>query len=237
MIYGKAHAPPRITWGVFFVLFRAWAGLVLLGLAGCAADPDSQALPRTLHYFFSSQKTGVLQQSLSPRYRYLYVTASFGGAFLLVEGAKESDPAGAVDVWYSADGEVLKLQHGQVVGTAGLPVDWRRVRWSALPDWSLLQKHPGQFERTRDQMPGYRDGFEERITVRRIDPPTKSALKDIDPATLVWFEERAVPVTPNQPFLPPARVAVRFQPGPEAVYGEQCLALDFCLTWQSWPVR
>jgi hypothetical protein len=94
-------------------------------------------------------------------------------------------------------------------------------------------------------MPGYRTGIRERLVVRAIAPPSRSALRGIEPETLTWFEERAEPASGAAAFwraatgpsdaLPPGRYAVDLTGGTEnVIYSEQCLAPDLCFSWQRW---
>lgn len=126
----------------------------------------------------------------------------------------------------------MRLQGGRLVGTSGVPVEWRAVTLPAdLPSWRSIQG-PYAYERSRDEMPGYRLGLRERIVLRPVPPVRDSQLRQVPPAALSWFEE-----APQGTGLGPARYAVR--PGPDGqdqvVYGEQCLSERFCMTWQVWP--
>jgi hypothetical protein len=76
-----------------------------------------------------------------------------------------------------------------------------------------------------------------------IDAPSRSALRGVDPARLTWFEERIQPADragllrreSGADALPPAKYAVEIAGDKETVvYSEQCLAKDFCFTWQRW---
>jgi hypothetical protein len=85
-------------------------------------------------------------------------------------------------------------------------------------------------------MPGYHYGVEDRMTLRRIATPKKTALQGIDPSRLTWFEERTTTVRGAE--VPPAVYGVEMQAGKAKVaYAEQCVAVDFCFTLQRWPVR
>lgn len=186
---------------------------------------------------------------LNPKFRYLRVTID-GRVALLVLGYEDSDTRGPVEVWYSAEKEVLRLQNGRIVGAVGTTTEWRNVVLPELPSWSALVHagKPVQWVRMRDVMPGYRYGVRDTLLLRAIAPPRDSALKGRDPQSLKWFEERIQSDVPtrfpatlfnglagDKP-LPPARYAVTLQDGREiVVYGEQCLAPELCFTWQRWP--
>ncbi|TAK49271.1 MAG: hypothetical protein EPO27_05435 [Betaproteobacteria bacterium] len=203
-------------------------------LVGCASstDPIMQTLQVVLQ-----RDAGVDGAKLNPNFRYLRVTIA-GRAALLVLGYEENDPRGPVEVWYSAEREVLKLQQGRVIGAFGTTTEWRNVRLPELPAWSVLAREsaPRRLVRTRDVMPGYRYGLRDALLLGPAPVPEKSALRDLDARSLAWFEERLESPTQGETSLPPARYAVRIQGGKETVvYGEQCLAPELCFTWQRWP--
>jgi len=174
---------------------------------------------------------------LNPKYRYLRVQVG-GQIALLVLGYIEPHPQGEIEVWYSAEREVLKLQNGRVVGALGLTTEWRRVTVPALPDWGALiaSSEPLHWTRRRDVMPGYRYGVEDRLTLRRIAPVGNSRLVGLEPASLTWFEETDAP-TAGEDALPTVRYALDLRAiGDPVVYGEVCLTKDLCFAWQRWPV-
>lgn len=184
--------------------------------------------------------------ALNPNYRYLRVIVD-GRVVLMVLGEVDADPGGAIEVWYSGQREVLRFQRGRLVGTVGAPVEWRGVRLPELPSWAELAKAEGPFRwtRVRDVMPGYRFGLADALVLRVIPAPRKSELQGVDPQGLTWFEEQFEPrqgagmPAPGGAAgaLPPARYAVDIRGvGETAVYGEQCIAPEFCFTWQRWPV-
>jgi hypothetical protein len=162
-----------------------------------------------------------------------------GRAALLVLGYVEPHPQGPIEVWYSAQRAVIKLQRGRLVGAVGLKTEWRRVALPELPDWSELvaSAQPYPWTRRRDVMPGYRYGVLDRLTLRQVSAPARSRLVGIDPETLLWFEETAAREADGER-LPPARYALDPRATGEAVvYGEACLAQDLCFAWQRWPVH
>lgn len=197
-------------------------------LSGCASDQQAAlAAARDL-----VRPARALEGSpLDPALRYLRVTTN-GKPALLVLGYVDQDAHGRpVEVWYSAHHEVVRMQYGRLAGTAGVPVEWRAVAWPPdLPRWSAITA-PHRYERLRDEMPGYRVGLRDRVTVRPIDVVPRSELQGVPPDTLRWFEESTEGGQPA-----PARYGVRITPeGEVPVYGEQCLAPRFCITWQVWP--
>jgi len=180
---------------------------------------------------------GVDDAKLNPNLRYLRVTIG-GRVVLLALGYLDQHPQGTIEVWYSAEREVVRLQNGRLVGATGATTEWRNVVLPDLPDWSKLASGatPFRWSRTRDVMPGYVYGVRDPLTLSIIPPPEKSALQGLDPKGLTWFEERfAENALPNTA-LPAARYAVMLSGGEGiVVYGEQCLASQTCFTWQRWP--
>ena len=179
---------------------------------------------------------------LNPNFRYLRATSD-GRVILLVLGYVDSHPHGPIQVWYSAQREVLRIQNGRIVGAVGLNAEWRDVVLPELPSWSRLAQVEGVFRwvRVRDFMPGYRFGVRDTLALRVVNAPPRSALQDMDPLSLTWFEEALEFDTQDgstepETKLVPARYAVTLRGGTETVvYGEQCLSSALCITWQTWP--
>ena len=229
---------------------RARAAVLSLVVALSACSTGSNAILETLPYVYS-RNSSVDNARLNPNFRYLRVTIG-GRVVLLALGYVDSDPQGPIEVWYSAEREVLRLQNGRLVGAVGLTTEWRGVSLPELPSWSAAARAETAFRwtRTRDVMPGYRFGVSDALSLHVVPEPKRSELKGLDSQRLTWFEERAesVPVaglsaifasdsTADIP-LPPARYAVDLQSGRETVvYGEQCLAPELCFTWQRWPAQ
>lgn len=227
---------------------RALAALLSLvaALSGCSSA--SNAILQTLPYAYG-RNPGVDNARLNPNFRYLRVTIG-GRVVLLALGNVDSDPKGPIEVWYSAEREVLRLQNGRLVGAVGLTTEWRNVSLPELPNWSKAASANSviRWTRARDVMPGYRFGVKDALSLRVVETPGRSALQGLDPQGLSWFEERGEAGSRIAAFfggsagvdavLPAARYAVDLGGDKETVvYGEQCLAADLCFTWQRWPVQ
>jgi hypothetical protein len=215
---------------VLQILLRIFV-FILLGLAltACRHTPVTLTLYEAL---------GIGKQvdtiSLNPNLRYLRVTFK-GRVILLVLGYKEPHVLGPIETWYSAEGEVLRMQNGRILSTTGLEVDWRAVRHKEQPSWAHLLEHNNlQFKREIDEMPGYRFGIEQRLSLYQIPTPNNALLKGLPPSDLRWFEEK---VLDQNHGLPSARYGLQMEDGqPTVVYADQCLSKDFCFTWQIWPL-
>jgi hypothetical protein len=232
------------------VKIRVRAALLSLVVTLSACSAGSNAILQTLPYTYG-RNPGVDSARLNPNFRYLRVTVG-GRVVLLALGNVDSHPQGPIEVWYSAEREVLRLQNGRLVGAVGLTTEWRDVSLPELPSWSAAARADQAYlwTRTRDVMPGYRFGVKDVLWLRVVAEPNRGELQGLDPERLTWFEERTeswsgalLPaVFGDGPAagipLPPARYAVDLQAGRETVvYGEQCLAPKLCFTWQKWPVQ
>lgn len=229
----RARRGPSGNLRVFARIFVAV--LLLAGaLSGCSSS--SQALLDTA----KSLRGGGTSDDparLDPRFRYLRISVD-GRTALLVLGYVDAHPQGPIEVWYSAEREVIRLQNGRLAGASGLTTEWRRVTLDA-PGWTaaVASGAPLEWTRRRDVMPGYRYGVEDRLTLSRISPPTDSRLVGLEPASLLWFEESVAQSGDTARDLPPARYALDLRAiGDPVVYGEACLASDLCFAWQRWPV-
>ena len=171
---------------------------------------------------------------LNPNLRYLRVTVGTDRVVLMVLGYLEPTPQGPIETWYSSEGEVLKLQNGRVLSTAGMAVDWRATQYTGLLPWpDMVQRMISEFGRQTDQMPGYKFGKQETVSIAVVPAPTNANLVGMAPSNLRWYEET---VRGTYHGLPSARYALRLSTsGPEVVYGQQCFSNDFCISWQPWP--
>ena len=174
---------------------------------------------------------------LNPSLRCLRVTVR-GRVALMVLGYVEPHPEGVIDTWYSREGELIRLQNGRVVATAGLETNWRMVKNFSLPAWKdMLAQQAGPkplvYPRERDEMPGYRYGIAESVSLYPVRAPSNAKLVGLPVQDLRWYEETVL----GQPDgLPSARFALHVKDGdPRVIYGEQCLSQNLCFSWQTWP--
>ena len=227
---------------------RARAAILSLLVALSSCSPASNSMLQTLQQAVWRGDSSASAR-LNPNFRYLRVTIA-GRVVLLALGNEDIDLRGPVEVWYSAEREVLRLQNGRLVGAVGLTAEWRNVVLPELPPWSALARGDQAYRwtRVRDVMPGYRFGLRDALSLRVIPQPGRSELQGMDPQRLTWFEEQvdAEQVAgssrggslASSGILPPARYAMDVRGGKEiVVYAEQCLAPDLCFTWQRWPVQ
>lgn len=199
-------------------------------LAGCSTH--SGALFETLW----SGVTGVdgASMPLDPQFRYLRVGHGEYSSYMIL-GFSEQQPVGELEAWYSPAGEVVKFLNGRIVGTAGLPTDWREVRLPPLPGWREVPPEGVCYTREIDQMPAYRYGRAQTLYLRPVPPPADARLVRAQADQLSWFEETPVGGEPDA--LPPSRYGVDLkQSPPSVVYTEQCVSAPLCFTFERWPV-
>ena len=226
---------------------RTLAAPVLMACTLAACSSSMNAVVQTLQDAVMGDR-GVTDPKLNPAFRYIRITVDGRVSFLAL-GSEDKHPQGPIEVWFSAQREVLRLQNGRVVGASGVTTEWRAVTLPEFPSWSAVARtqQPVQWVRVRDVMPGYRFGVRDELVLSAISPPRQSALQGVDAQSLSWFEERfqtgvaagrltkLVTNVAIDGVLPPARYAVDMRNGKEVVvYGEQCLAPDLCFTWQRW---
>ena len=217
----------RASWRVALATAAVLVLSACTGGMGAAMQSVSELLP---------SRASAESPNLDPKFEYLRVTRGKRIGLLWRGSVERSQPL-PVDVFYSGQGEVVRIQNGRIVGALGLTTEWRRVDVVA-PSWSAIAKAPEQARviRTRDVMPGYVSGLREELALRSIAPPSSSALRGVEPASLAWFEERVRSAPPPgvQP-LPPSRYAVDLtRADGTVVYSEHCLAADLCFAWQRW---
>ncbi len=206
--------------------------VLLACLGGCAVEPASQAVLDAYRLIHSEGAADSSGRGLNPDLKYLRVQIDEREVFMAL-GYVDPTPDGPVEVWYSADADVLRLRDGRVVSAImKTGTNWLSVSFSHLPDWDRVGEQ-AEFERTRDVSPGYRYGIHEKMLIRRIEPPKDAQLKTIPLSSLTWFEE----TVQGEAAARPARYAVRLDsPGAhQVVYAEQCLSGEYCFSWQDWP--
>jgi hypothetical protein len=221
----------------FFIKLRLLAsGLALLGLSACASKSMlTEVLSAVFVDKLPFQTPQPLDASLNPAYRYLHVTLAGAKPALLVLGYVDTHPQGEIEVWYSAQGEVLRLQNGRLVGAAGLPVEWRRVVYPQTPPaWHAVPPAGARFTSLRDEQPGYRLGLVEQVFLTPL--PKSPLLPNPAFAKAAWFQESYIDV--HGASRPDAWFALgRYGDQNTIVYSRQCLSASVCLNLQRWPLQ
>lgn len=224
-----------------FVGLVGLVGLVL-GLSGCASSaiPFAELYGLVAKAALPPNDDAALPAKLNPQLRYLRVDVPGRPPALLVLGYLDPHPEGAVEVWYSSQGEVLKTRYGRIIGTAGLELDWRRVMTTpAAPDWQEVTTSGYSYRRLRDEMPGYRQNIASDMMVTRWsglpDTALSASLTPERARRYRWFREEETNSSLSNP-LPTAWYGwSRFDGQAAIVFSQQCLSATFCLSLQRWP--
>lgn len=212
-----------------------------VALAGCSSGTLLSDVSRTLiKEQFGSGDDPVASFALNPNLRYLRVNVQAQSSALLVLGYVDHDPQGDIEVWYSAKREVIKTQNGRIVGTSGLDVDWRSVRFTTIPPtWDALTQASYTLTRVRDEMPGYRYDVADQLTLSRVTGVPSIVLPSSLPLEVAksydWFRESPLGAKSG---LPDSWYALEKVDGKyQVAYSYQCLSKQLCLNLQRWPIQ
>ena len=190
-----------------------------------------------------------------------YLRANINGLdVLLVKGYVDNNVQGALDVWYSSDGSVMRIQQGRYLGSIGFDNNWQEVTRQDAPRLDLILNNElspsgkitvapiktlKKYFSTQSYvaMPSYLVMRDERISAvissTVPDSIPSSFKKYLQNKDLIWVAETP---QPNDLFQKKgASFAwygfVKNDNGFEQVVGQQCLSKDFCITWTPWPVK
>ncbi len=220
-------------------------------LSSCALAPSPTT--ETLAYFLSDAGASA-SPKVDPRLRYLRVEVQGHPPGTLVLGYVDPSPDGPVEVWYSANREVIKIQNGRIIATAGLPLDWSGTRFEPAPvAWPAVGADGTDFRRLHDEPTQYRTGIVDAVRLHPWLGELPQAFTESLPTTLpsslartyTWYQETYTRVPPKHAggeagtsLL--AQAPAWFAWGPHlgqwtVVYSYQCLTPDFCLKLQRWP--
>lgn len=219
--------------------------LTALALVGCAGTRSPVA--DSVMALLATGGTGLAKDAIpalpDPRFSYLRVQVQGYPPALLVLGYVDAHPLGPVEVWYSGNREAIRLQNGRLVGSTGALHGWAAVRFEPPPPaWANVSSQGARYVRQRDEMPGYRFAVKDQIQLSVWQGLPPLALPASLPLATAqgyqWFRESALPLAGQGGVaLPDAWFAWGQYRGESAiVYSEQCLAPDFCLKLQRWPL-
>ena len=110
-------------------------GLVAFLLQGCSSQSDAtwQTVQLGLRNVAAQIEKSPLQNNLT------YLRANINGLdVLLVKGYVDSDSRGSIDVWYSSDGSVMRIQQGRYLGSVGFDQNWQEVSRNDAPNLTEL---------------------------------------------------------------------------------------------------
>ncbi len=225
-------------------------------LHGCSSQTD--AAWKTMQMGFRNEAAQIEKAHLKNDLTYLRANIN-GLEVLLVKGYVDSSLQGPVDVWYSSDGSVMRIQHGRYLGSIGFDQNWHEVSRNDAPNLDMLlnsvmspSNNPNtpivntkKYFSTQSYvvMPSYLVMRDERISsVLSASPPESipsSFKKYLQNKDLIWVFESPQPsdIFKRKGGSFAWYGFVKNTGGFEQVIGQQCLSKESCITWMPWPIQ
>lgn len=246
---------------LYFLILLILIGLISTFLHGCSSQSD--AAWKTMQLGFRNDAALIEKSPLKNNLNYLRANIN-GLDVLLVKGYVDPDAGGPIDVWYSSDGSVMRIQGGRYLGSVGFDQNWQEVSRKELTDFGMLLKN--EFSPTKNSLvsvpvtpiksvkkyfstqsyiviPSYLVMRDERVSavVSSSTPESipSSFKKYLENKDLIWISETP---QPNDLFKKKGPSFawygfVKNQGTFKQVIGQQCLSKEFCITWMPWPIQ
>ena len=226
---------------------------------GCTTASDAAFL--TFKSAFQDTSSIINKTTLNSQYRYLRVDIA-GLDTLMVKGYLDQDANGETEVWYSSDGSVLRFQQGRYLGSIGFDNNWQNVSLKNAPK---LEKMVTDFDRPNpspkisavnafypiNQYFFSRNHTSIPLRLTLLDEPVSASVSRNIPSSipktllpylqnkdLIWVnEETSQPVSNNKSARSSWYSFQKTNNQYLLIAGQQCLAINFCVTWMPWPVK
>ena len=210
-----------------------FGAILVLAIVGCSGGARTAA--ETIRFAaFPDKRVSEASAYLSPNFEYMRARVN-GRLIFLALGYREagSGAQDVLDVYFSADGEVLKLRKGRIVSFVGLGKELTKAFPDGIPDWS---EKSVSYRTVLDDRPSYNLGQTWLVEVAPVaGPPSRKDLIGLAPASLLWFKERLPSEAIKSGFLrAPVYAVTRRNGRDEVVYSEQCLEPKLCFSLQRW---
>jgi len=238
----------------FFCLF-----LLVSIIQGCTTASD--AAFQTFKSAFQNTSSQINQAILNPEFRYLRVNIA-GLDALMVKGYLDKDRNGEIEIWYSSDGSVMRFQQGRYLGSVGLDTNWQNVSFKNPPRLEQIVSYfdrpnpspkissvnafyPTEqyfYSRNHTLIPARKTILDESISasVSRNTPQLipKNFLPYLQSKELIWVTEQTSQSISDKKSSPISWYGFQKTNNQYSlVVGQQCLTMDFCITWMPWPVQ
>lgn len=204
------------------VVYLGFISAACLLLGACSSGMRAGLL--TLQQEVMPTRQEVRQSPLQPGVRYLLVEER-GQEALLVWVGNEKGPLGETSVWVSADGVIVRLVQGRLVG-----VSEPQRTWHLTSETAVTVAGASQMRQTTDVQPGFHIGL-----VRTIEKKSLS----VEPRPLAWVEEtRDLSWVEEVDIATGQRLALFAMNGlNQTIAGQRCMSPEWCLRWQTWPAN
>ena len=187
-----------------------------------------QAGVLTLQQDVMPRKVDVQRTALKSEFKYLWMQDHDREALLVWVGT-ERTAQGNVSVWVSADGVIIRLLEGLLVGISEPLRSWHLIREKPLEQVQNSDVFPKAMIQTSDQQPGFRIGVERHVRqVLLMSAPAASVTWYAGTSNVRWLAE-----IDTRSGLQTAYFAITSEDG--AIAGQRCIESDWCVRWQSWP--
>lgn len=243
------------------IYFLILTGFISAFLHGCSSQSD--AAWKTMRLGFRDEAAQIEKSPLKPNLNYLRVNIN-GLDVLLVKGYVDPNVQGPIDVWYSSDGSVMRIQAGRYLGSTGFDQNWQEVTRNEATNFVTLLnnelnanknlsgssslaaiKSIKKYFSTQSYLakPSYLVMRDERVSALVSSTPPESIpssfKKYIQHQDLIWVSETP---QPNDIFKKKGDNFawygfVKNNSSFAQVIGQQCLSKEFCITWMPWPIQ
>ena len=204
-------------------------GLALGCLLLCSCSTDMRAGLLSIQQDIMPSSQVARHTQLKPDLRYLLVQSDGREALMVWVGTERSLLCEAT-VWVSADGVVIRLCHGRLVGVSEPQRQWHLVDESSPLNIMPVLPNRTIHQQTTDQQPGFHFGnvlTVEKIQLTSLDRPIPGI--NMHPK-MQWVEERD--------HLSGVRLALyTVSSEHDGMAGQRCITPDWCLQWQTWPIK
>lgn len=207
---------------------RVWL-LALVYLLLCACGSDIRTGLSSIRQEIMPTAQTVRHLPLKPELRYLLVQSE-GREALMVWVGTERTLLCEASVWVSADGVVMRLCNGRLIG-----VSEPKRQWQLIDESPALSVTPPMSDRsihrqTMDEQPGFHIGM-----VRTIE---KIPLTGINQPISWVVTHREMQWTEEVDRLSGTRLTLyAVNPEHDWMAGQRCMTPDWCLQWQTWPAK
>ncbi len=211
-------------------MIRTRARVLALGcLLLCSCSSDMRAGLLSIQQDIMPSPQSARHTSLKPDLRYLLVQSGGREALMVWVGTERTSLCEA-SVWVGADGVVVRLCDGRLVGVSEPKRQWQLMDESAPITTNLNSANRRIHRQTTDQQPGFHIGIVRTIEkINIIDPALPVPWAGRQHSTQ-WVEE-----IDHHSGARLSWYVVNSEH--DGMAGQRCITPDWCLQWQTWPPR